>query len=107
MAWLNITVISRDELGYDGAEPGSPDQNIRFRLPAYGHNLPSDVFTLSITIRPNHQGVCTACFIHQVAFYGLVLGWHDGVYGGIEKGDGITRMPLTISVRKIMSEKVT
>lgn len=45
---------TRDELGYDGAEPGSLDENIRFRLPTHGHDLPSDVFALSIAIRPNH-----------------------------------------------------
>lgn len=104
MAQLEIG--NRDELGYDGAEPGSPDEDVRFSLATYGHNLPSNVFTLSIAIRPDHQGVCTACFVHQVAFYGLVVAWYDGVYRGIKEGERITRVPLTVSVRKIVSKEV-
>jgi len=95
-----------DELGYDGAESGSPDENIRFRFPTYGHDLPSNVFALSITIRPNHQGVRTACLIHQVAFYGLVIAWYDGVYWCIKEGERITRVPLTVGIREIVSKEM-
>ena len=60
MAQLEIG--NRDELGYDGAEPGSPDEDVRFSLATYGHNLPSNVFTLSIAIRPNHELLNFSCF---------------------------------------------
>lgn len=105
--WLSTARVNRDELGYDGAEPGSPDYNIRFGFPTYSYNLPSDVFTLSITVSPNHQGVRTACFVHQISFYFLVLGWYERVYWGIKEGEGITGLPLAVSIRKIMSKQVT
>ena len=98
----------RDNLrSYDSTEPSTLYGQACIRPSANGHNLITNMFPLSITVRPNHQGLCAPGLLLQVLFYVLLIGRDGNFNRGFEKTKWITAVPGLENGTEVLVHKMS
>lgn len=82
-----------DALGNNGTETSPLHPDIGLDSPTNVDNLHPNVFTLSITIRPNHQGSYSPCLGHQVILHCFQIILHCDFRLSIEQVGRVATLP--------------
>lgn len=85
-----------DVLCYDGTEPRSPHSDVRVRPTTDLHNLGPDVLSLPITVRPNHEHLCTGGLRFQVFGDSLRVFFDLAIYGSFEQQKWVAGGPFRV-----------
>jgi hypothetical protein len=101
-----MTSEDKNSLRDDGAEPGPLYNDIGLRTAADTLDFGADMFAFSVAIGPYHQHVGASCFALEVLFNVLAVFGNESFDGGVEKRNGIARMPLSVGIGKVMSGQV-
>jgi hypothetical protein len=82
-----------DSLSYNSTKPGTLHGHACIRPSTNGHNLITDVLPLSITVRPNHQSLCTSGLLLQVLLYVLLISRDRGLDIRFKEVEWVTAVP--------------
>lgn len=83
----------RNSRSYDRTKPGALHGNARVCPSANGNDLVPNVFSLSITVRPNHQCLCASSLLLQVLLYVLLVGRDGNLDRRFEQTEWIAAIP--------------
>ena len=78
---------------YNRAKPSTLHGNSCVHSSANGDDFVTDVFSLSITVRPNHQGLCASGLLLQVLLYVLLVCGNGDLDRCFEEAEWITAVP--------------
>jgi hypothetical protein len=90
-----------DTLGYDGTESCPFHDNVSLCSSTDANNLQTNMLSLSITIRPDHQCVGVSGLSEKVVFDSFLVLINCGFNWRVEQLESITRVPFPMCLMEV------